>query len=101
MISAGPEELTLTEVSKLIGVKRKDLISRMHTEGLVYRQNGSVLAYDKHIKNGNLSYKEAKYTDEKSGLEVRKPYCHVTNKGLTKLALLFGVMLPGNNDLLA
>lgn len=92
MISAGTQSMTMTETAKIIGVKRKDLAARMHAEGMVYRQNGSLVAYDKHIKNGNLEYKEAKYTDDKTGMEVRKPYCHVTPKGLTRLAMIFSPM---------
>ncbi|MFZ4539532.1 Rha family transcriptional regulator [Propionivibrio sp.] len=88
-ISASSGSMTMTEVAKVVGIKRKDLTARMQAEGLVYRQNGSIVAYDKHIKNGNLEYKEAKYTDDKSGLEVRKPYCHVTPKGMALLAMIF------------
>ena len=85
-ISASGDSLTLTEASKVLGVKRNDLTVRLHAEGWIYRQNGSWVGYDKHIKNGNLQYKEYNYTDEKTGLACIKPYCHITQKGLTKLA---------------
>jgi phage regulator Rha-like protein len=91
LISADTDSLTITEASKLLGVKRKDLYVRLHAEGWIYRLNGAWVAYDRYIKNGCLTYKEAKYTDEKTGQECRKPYCHVTPKGLTKLAGIFSV----------
>jgi phage antirepressor YoqD-like protein len=93
MISAGTDTLTMTEVAKVLGLKRKDLTARLHAEGWIYRQNGSWVAYDQHIKNGCLQYKEGKYTDEKTGMECRVPYCHVTPKGLTKLARMFSIEL--------
>lgn len=93
MISAGTDTLTMTEVAKVLGLKRNDLTARLHAEGWIYRQNGSWVAYDSHIRNGCLQYKEATYTDDKTGQECRKPYCHVTPKGLTKLARMFSVEL--------
>lgn len=88
LVSASRDTLTVTEASKVLGVKRTDLSAYLHKEGWVYRQNGSWVAYDKFIKNGCLQYKEAAYTSESSGMEVRKPYCHITSKGLTKLSLM-------------
>ena len=87
LISAGTDTLTVTEAAKVLGVKRNELIVTLHAIGWVYRQNGSWVAYDQHIRNGNLQYKEATYTDDKTGMECRKPYCHITPKGLAKLAL--------------
>lgn len=94
-ISAGAETLTMTQASKVLGKKRETMTARMHAEHWVYRQNGSWVAYDQHLRNGNLVYKEATYTDEKTGLACRKPYCHVTPKGLVKLAQMFAVELEG------
>ena len=94
LISASDGSLTYTEAAKVLGLKRKDMTARMHAEGWHYRLNGSWVAYDKHIKNGNLQYKEAKYTDENTGQECLKPYSHVTPRGLSRLALLFGKPLP-------
>lgn len=85
-ISASSDNLTITEASKVLGVKREYLTSHMHAEGWIYRQNGSWVAYDRYIKNGCLKYKEANYTDEKTGMACIKPYCHITQKGLVKLA---------------
>lgn len=93
LISAGTDTLTMTEVAKVLGMKRNDLTARLHAEGWIYRQNGSWVAYDSHIRNGCLQYKEATYTDDKTGQECRKPYCHVTPKGLAKLARMFSVEL--------
>lgn len=87
LISAGTDTLTVTEAAKVLGVKRTDLTTTLHAIGWVYRQNGSWVAYDQHIRNGYLQYKEATYTDDKTGMECRKPYCHITPKGLAKLAI--------------
>lgn len=93
LISAGKDTLTMTQVAKVLGVKRKDLMAQLHIDGWVYRQNGSWVAYDAYIKNGYLQFKEAIYTDDKTGQECRKPYCHVTPKGLTKMARMFSIEL--------
>lgn len=87
LISAGHDTVTITEAAKVLGIKRATLVARMHAEGWIYRQNQSWVAYDQHIKNGRLQYKEARYTDEKTGMECVKPYCHITQKGLAKLAM--------------
>jgi hypothetical protein len=39
-------------------------------------------------------YKEAHFTNEKTGLEEAKPYCHLTPKGLTHVAEMLGKPLP-------
>lgn len=98
LISAGEESMTLTQAAKVLGMKLVQLTSHMNATSWIYRQNGSWIAYDRHIKNGNLRYKEARYTDSKTGLECIKPYCHVTPKGLVKLAQMFGVQLSGNDE---
>jgi phage antirepressor YoqD-like protein len=87
LISASAGAITMTETAKVLSRKQADLAARMHAEGWIYRQNGSWVAYKQFIDNGCLEYKEAKYTDT-TGIEVRKPYCHVTPKGVTKLALM-------------
>lgn len=93
-ISAGRDTVTITEAAKLLGMKRNDLTAYMHAHGWIYRLNASWVAYDQYIKNLCLQYKEANYTDEKTNLQGIKPYCHITPKGLAKLALLLGAKLP-------
>lgn len=90
MISAGEEELTVTQAAKVLGIKRDTLTNWLHTNGWVYRQNGSWVAHSQHIQNGRLRYKEAHYTDQKTELPCIRPYCHITPKGLARLALAFG-----------
>lgn len=97
LISAGKDTLTFTQAAKLLGVKLAELTTLANMKSWIYRQNGSWLAYDRHIKNGNLAYKEANYTNEKTGLACIKPYCHITPKGLVKLAQMLGVQLSGND----
>lgn len=75
-ISAGTKSITFTEAAEILGVKRADMTSRMHAQGWVYRQNGSWVAYQQHIKNSRLEYKEGKYTDD-DDLPARRPYCHL------------------------
>lgn len=86
-ISASSDTLTFTQSAKILGKKRETLTKWLHSHGWIYRQNGSWVAYDKSIKAGYLAYKEANYTDEKTGQAGVKPYCHITQKGLTKLAV--------------
>lgn len=92
-ISASADSITFTQASKLLGTKRADLTRWMSANGWIYRQNASWLAYKQHIQNGRLEYKEANYTDQKTGMACCKPYCHITPKGLTKLAMVFGIIL--------
>ncbi len=89
MISASDKAVTVTEAAKILGVKREYLTNWMHANGWAYRSNGSWVAYQQHINNGRLQYKEAKYTDDNTGQEVHKPYFHILPKGLTKLAQVF------------
>lgn len=93
LISADKDALTITEVAKILGMKRKDLTVRLNAEGWIYRLNGAWVAYDRYIKNGYLTYKEVKYADETTGQECRKPYCHVTPKGLARLAHMLSIEL--------
>jgi len=85
-ISAGDKSLTITQAAKVLGVRRDTLTNWLAENGWVYRQNGSWVAYQRHIQSGRLMYKEARYTDEEIGQEVLRPYCHISPKGLTILA---------------
>jgi phage antirepressor YoqD-like protein len=89
LISAGDDAVTMTQASKLLGIKRELLTSWMHANRWIYRQNGSWVAYAQHIQNGRLQFKEARYTDDKTGQEYHSPYCHILPKGLTLLATHF------------
>lgn len=88
-ISAGDEAMTMTEAAKVLGIKREKLTNWLHANGWVYRQNGRWVAYQQHIENGRLQYKEATYTDQKTGQECHAPYCYILPKGMTKLATIF------------
>ena len=88
-IEAGKKSLTLTEAAKVIGIKRDDLIRRLHAEGWIYRQNCSWVAHSATIHAGRAEYKEAHFTNETTGQEEAKPYCHLTPKGLTQAAEMF------------
>lgn len=89
LISASDEDVTISQAAKILGIRRDRLTNWMHTERWIFRQNESWVAYQPHINNGRLRYKEAKFTDESTGLPCVKPYCHVTPKGLAKLAQVF------------
>lgn len=86
---AGQDAVTVTQAAKLLGIKRAVLTNWMHANAWVYRQNGTWVSYDQHIKNGRLQYKEARYTDEKTGQVCFSAYCHILPKGLTALAKHF------------
>ncbi len=88
MISAGEEDLTMTQAAKVLDVKVNTLTNWLSANGWVYRQNGSWVAYQQHIANGRLRYKEAHYTDANTGQACLRPYCHITPKGLAKLAVV-------------
>lgn len=88
-ISAGDEDLTLTQAAKVLDVKVATLTNWMCANGWVYRQNGSWVAYQQQIANGRLRYKEANYTDANTGVACTRPYCHITPKGLARLAEVF------------
>ncbi len=90
LIAAGEKSITIRESAKLLGVKENRLTAWLHEHGWTYRLNGRWVAKQEHIQGGRLIYKEAKYTDEKTGHEVYAPYCHITPKGLAKLAREFG-----------
>lgn len=90
LITAGEKSITIRETAKLLGVKETRLTAWLHEHGWTYRLNGRWVAKQEHIQGGRLIYKEAKYTDEKTGHEVYAPYCHITPKGLAKLARVFG-----------
>lgn len=92
-ISAGDESLTITQAAKVLGVKRDVLTNWLHANGWVYRQNGTWVAYDAQIKAGRLRFKEARYTDD-DGMACHRPYCHITPKGLTDLAVRLGAKVP-------
>ena len=90
LIAAGEKSITIRESAKLLGIKENRLTTWLHEHGWTYRLNGRWVAKQEHIQGGRLIYKEAKYTDEKTGHEVYAPYCHITPKGLSKLARVFG-----------
>lgn len=90
LITAGEKSITIRESAKLLGIKETRLTAWLHEHGWTYRLNGRWVAKQEHIQGGRLIYKEAKYTDEKTGHEVYAPYCHITPKGLAKLARVFG-----------
>ncbi|MGB3881991.1 MAG: phage regulatory protein/antirepressor Ant [Diaphorobacter nitroreducens] len=89
LIAAGEKSITIREAAKLLGIKENRLTTWLHENEWVYRLNGRWVAYQQHIQGRRLIYKEAKYTDEKTGNEVYAPYCHITPKGLAKLARVF------------
>lgn len=88
-ISASEEAVTMTQAAKELGIKRETLTNYLKASGWVYRQNGTWVPYDQHIKNGRLQFKEARYTDQKTGQECHKPYCHIMPRGLALLAQHF------------
>lgn len=90
LITAGEKAVTIREAAKLLGIKENRLTTWLHEHGWTYRLNGRWVAKQVHIQGGRLIYKEAKYTDEKTGHEMYAPYCHITPKGLAKLAREFG-----------
>lgn len=90
LIAAGERAVTIREAAKLLDVREARLTGWLHEHGWTYRLNGRWVARQEHIQGGRLIYKEARYTDHRTGHEVYAPYCHITPKGLAKLARIFG-----------
>ena len=95
LLAADDKALTITQAAKVLGKKIAELTNWLHANDWTYRQNGSWVAKHEHIQNGRLVYKEARYTDEHTGQETYRPYCHITPKGLAKLAQVFGKATEG------
>lgn len=94
-ITADDKAMTVTQAAKVLGIKRDTLTNWLSGQGWVYRQNGSWVAYQQHIQNGRLLYKEARYTNEDTGQETYRPYCHITPKGLAKIAEMMALRPTG------
>ncbi|MEG8024103.1 phage regulatory protein/antirepressor Ant [Sphingomonas aurantiaca] len=82
LIAASDGSVTFTQATKVLGVKMAVLTAWLNANRWAYRQNGSWVAYRPQIENGRLEYKEANYTDQKTGMPCCRPYCHITPKGL-------------------
>lgn len=78
--------LTMTQAAKILNIKRETLIDYLQTKKWIYRQNGSWVGYENHIKAGRLRYKEVQITDDKTEHISFRPYCHLTQKGIAELA---------------
>lgn len=89
LISAKEDSLTFRQSAKMLGVKQDTMTKWMHANGWIYRENGSWVAYRRHIMNGRLEFKEHTFTSQSTGMETRKQYCHLTHKGLAFLAEVF------------
>jgi len=89
LIAASDGSVTFTQATKVLGIKMAVLTAWLNANRWAYRQNGSWVAYRPQIENGRLEYKEANYTDQKTGMACCRPYCHITPKGLAKLATVF------------
>ncbi len=89
LIAASDGSVTFTQATKVLGIKMAVLTAWLNANRWAYRQNGSWVAYRPQIENGRLEYKEANYTDQKTGMPCCRPYCHITPKGLAKLATVF------------
>ena len=95
LVAADGKSLTFTQAAKVLGIKRDEMTKWMAANRWIYRQNASWVAYQQQIEAGRLIYKEAKYTDDNTGAESYRPYCHITPKGVSKLAQVFA---PGGTD---
>lgn len=91
LLAASEDAVTVREAAKLLGIKVERLTTWMHAHGWVYRLNGRWVAYQQHIANGRLEFKEANYSDPGTGQMVHAPYCHILPKGLAKLAEHFQI----------
>jgi phage regulator Rha-like protein len=93
LISASHENMPIRIAAKVLDIKEQRLIQDLVAWHWIYRLNQSWAPYREHIDSGDLVMKFAKYHNS-DGQEVEKPYCHITPKGLAKLAKKYGVQLP-------
>lgn len=89
LIAAGEKCIAIRESAKLLGVYEKRITGWLNEHEWMYRLNGRWVAKQPHVQANRLICKEARYTDERTGQEVYAPYCHITPKGLAKLAEAF------------
>ncbi|MDR2365846.1 MAG: phage antirepressor KilAC domain-containing protein [Zoogloeaceae bacterium] len=92
-IEACNKSITLTQAAKVLDMKPSEIFPLLEAKGWIHRRNGAWTPYQPRITSGDLVHKFAHYTD-KDGQKIEKPYCHITPRGLVKLARLFARPLP-------
>lgn len=96
-IALADGSFTLTVASKLLQEKRNRLITWLQQNGWMYRRNGGrLLGYQSKVAQGLIEHKTATFTNS-FGEEKISEQAMITTKGLTKLALIFGVSIDGDN----
>ncbi|MCC4240374.1 BRO family protein [Thalassospira povalilytica] len=96
-IALADGSFTLTVASKLLQEKRNRLIAWLQQNGWMYRRNGGrLLGYQSKVAQGLIEHKTATFTNS-FGEEKISEQAMITTKGLTKLALIFGVSIDGDN----
>ncbi len=90
--------LNLTEAAKLLGQQPKKFIQSLNINGWIYRRpcSSSWAAYQDKINSG---YMEHKTHVINANTDKEKIICQalITPKGLTRIALIFGVQVPSND----
>jgi phage regulator Rha-like protein len=100
-IEASDAHLTFTQAAKILQVKRAALTDALHAAGWIYRQNKSWMPTQAAIAAGRLVARFAHYTNEITGQEDERGYCHLTRKGLTQIADRMGLPLPMDEEAFA
>jgi phage regulator Rha-like protein len=96
-ITAGQGSLTLTQAAKVLNMKVQTLIDELRARRWIYRRNASWEPYADKVTSGYAVEKYAHYTDDNTGTRMERPYCHLTHKGLVKVAKLLGKPLAATD----
>lgn len=77
----------IRDAAKILGMRPKDLTEWLSQNKWIYRRVGNRgwIAYQDRIQSGYLHHIEGSYKDSE-GYDKVSAYCHVTAKGMTKLA---------------
>lgn len=88
-IAASEGSQNLTDTAKLLRVRRRDLIARMHANRWIYRRptGKEWIGYDQHTKNGDLEHVALEF--EVDGRTINRVHVLVTMQGIAKLTKLF------------
>lgn len=78
----------MTDAAKVLGVKRKDLITYLHAHRWIYRRGSKWVGHEDKTRQGLLDHKYHQVIGS-DGYERQEPTVYVTPKGVSKLSTLF------------
>jgi anti-repressor protein len=79
----------MTDAAKVLGVKRKDLITFLHAHRWIYRRGNRWVGHEEKTRQGLLDHKFHAVIGS-DGHERQEPQVYVTPKGVAKLSTTMG-----------